>query len=196
MQRRSPAVSSAVVIVTVALLAGCTFGTNLAGGGSEAASDPLESSESAASTAGEDAALTQAQAWFDAANLPPGAVPTQTPSVSFTSYTGWPCGPYEELEGYWMISNTTVVDAANWLIENPTADLITTNFALTHEEWRAVDSATVGYIPAPEAQEGIVYTIAKMDDGVAIRAEVAAQTDAATCPPLPDGGTYGAPGQG
>lgn len=195
MQRRSPAVSSAVVIVTVAL-AGCTFRTNLADGGSEAASDPVESSESAASTAGDDAALTQAQAWLDAANLPPGAVRTQTPSVSFTSYTGWPCGPYEEVEGYWVISNTTVVDAANWLIENPTADLITSNFALTSEESGAVDSATVGYVPAPEAQEGIVYTLAKMDDGVAIRAEVAAQTDAAMCPPLPDGGTYGAPGQG
>ncbi|MFJ6652812.1 hypothetical protein ACIQLJ_08465 [Microbacterium sp. NPDC091313] len=89
-----------------------------------------------------------------------------------------------------------MVDVANWLIENPTADLMTTNYGPATEEWGPVDSAIVGYIPAPDAQEGIVYTLAKNQGDVAIRAEVAAQTDAATCPPLPDGGMYGAPGQG
>ncbi|TXK12257.1 hypothetical protein [Microbacterium hatanonis] len=145
---------------------------------------------------GAAAALAQAQEWLDAANLPPGAVRTDTPSASFNSYTGWPCGPYEELEGYWAIPKTTVVDVANWLIQNPTADLITTNFGPASEEWGPIDSAAVGYIPAVGSQEGIVYTLAKKDDGVAVRAEVAAQTDTATCPPLPDGGMYGAPGQG
>lgn len=98
------------------------------------------------------------------------------------------------MEGYWDIPNTTVVDAANWLIENPTADLVTTSCGPVSEEWGPVDSAIVGYIPYPEAQEGIVYTLVKTEEGVAVRAEVAAQTDTATCPPLPDGGTYGAPG--
>jgi hypothetical protein len=90
----------------------------------------------------------------------------------------------------------TVVDAANWMIENPTADLVTTNFGPMTEESGPVDSAAVGYVPAPGSQEGIVYTLARKDDGVAVRAQVAAQTDTATCPPLPDGGMYGAPGQG
>ncbi|RKT36902.1 hypothetical protein DEU34_1430 [Microbacterium sp. AG1240] len=157
---------------------------------------PVQSSESPAPATGDVAALSQAQAWLDAANLPPGAVRTDTSSGSFTSYTGWPCGPYEELEGYWVIPDTTVVDAANWLIENPTADLVTTNYGPASEEWGPVDSATVGYIPAPDAQEGIVYTLAKKHGDVAVRAEVAAQTDTATCLPLPDGGMYGAPGQG
>ncbi|MFE5409336.1 hypothetical protein [Microbacterium sp. NPDC056569] len=60
----------------------------------------------------------------------------------------------------------------------------------------AIDSAIVGYIPAPDSQEGIVYTIERKGDGVAVRAEIAAQTESAVCPPLPDGATYGAPGQG
>lgn len=196
MQRRSPVVLSAVMIVTLAL-AGCASSANVAeGSGTEEAWAPVESSESATPAAGDDAALTQAQAWLYAANLPPGAAPTETSPGNFNSYTGWPCGPYEQLEGYWVVPDTTVVDAANWLIDNPPADLMTTTLGPVSEEWGPVDSAIVGYIPAPEAQEGIVYTLAKMDEGVAVRAEVAAQTDTATCPPLPDGGTYGAPGQG
>jgi hypothetical protein len=42
----------------------------------------------------------------------------------------------------------------------------------------------------------VVYTVAKMDGGVVVRAEVAALAESAVCPPLPDGATYGAPGQG
>ncbi len=184
------------MIVTTALT-GCGSGADVAeGSGNEEAPVSLKSSESAAPAAGHDAALAQAQVWLDAANLPPGAVRTENSPASFQSYTGWPCGPYEQLKGYWVIPDTTVVDAANWLIENPTADLVTTSFRPVSEDWGPIDSAIVGYIPAPEAQEGIVYTLAKMDDGVAVRAEVAAQTDTATCPPLPDGGTWGAPGQG
>lgn len=89
----------------------------------------------------------------------------------------------------------SVLEAANWMIENPTADLVPTARAFS-EEWGPVEGATIGYIPSPDAQEGIVYTLVNADDGVAVRAEVAAQTATATCPPLPDGGTYGAPGQG
>lgn len=196
MRRRSLLVSGAVLAVSVAL-AGCASGANVTGSGAnEGVSAPVESSVPPAPVTGDVAALSQAQHWLEAANLPAGAVPTDTPPTSFNSYTGWPCGPYEELEAYWVIPDTTVVDAANWLIQNPTADLITTSFIPVTEEWGAVDSAIVGYIPAPESQEGIVYTLAKKQDDVAVRAEVAAQTDTATCPPLPDGGMYGAPGQG
>ncbi|GAA2074401.1 hypothetical protein GCM10009758_17070 [Microbacterium hatanonis] len=196
MRRSSLVVPSAFLTLTVALT-GCATGANVAGSGAnEELPTPVESSEPTMPESGAAAALAQAQEWLDAANLPPGAVRTDTPSASFNSYTGWPCGPYEELEGYWAIPKTTVVDVANWLIQNPTADLITTNFGPASEEWGPIDSAAVGYIPAVGSQEGIVYTLAKKDDGVAVRAEVAAQTDTATCPPLPDGGMYGAPGQG
>lgn len=196
MQRRSLVVPSAIMILTIAL-AGCASGTNVAAGsGNEEGSAPVESSEPVVPASGNAAALTQAQAWLEAANLPPGAVRAETPIGSFSSYTGWPCGPYEELKAYWVVPDTTLVDAANWLIENPPADLMTTAFAPVSEEWGPFNSTTVGYIPRPDAQEGIVYTIAKVDGGVAVRAEVAAQTATATCPPLPDGATYGAPGQG
>lgn len=59
-----------------------------------------------------------------------------------------------------------------------------------------IQSAIVGYIPAEGAQDGIVCTVEKTPDGVAVRAEVAAQTAEASCPLLPDGGQNGAPGQG
>lgn len=197
MQNRILVVPSAAMIIAVAL-AGCASGAGtVAGSGSPAVtSAPVESGEPVAPAVGDEAALAQAQAWLDAADLPPGAVRTEISSGGFNSYTGWPCGPYEELEGYWVIPDTTVVDATNWLIDNPPADLMSTAVSRASEEWGPVDSAIVGYIPAPDAQEGIVYSLAKVDAGVAVRAEVAAQTDAATCPPLPDGGTYGAPGQG
>lgn len=197
MQHRSLVVPSAVMIITVALTGCATRADVAAGSGSSTeTSAPVESSEPVASPTGDAAALAQAQAWLDAVTLPPGAVRTETSSGGFNSYTGWPCGPYEELEGYWVIPDTTVVDATNWLIENPSADLMTATFRPPSEEWGPVDSVSIGFIPAPDSQEGIVYSLAKVDDGVAVRAEVAAQTETASCPPLPDGGTYGAPGQG
>lgn len=196
MRRRLLALSGAFVI-TVSVLTGCASGANVAlGAGDDDATAPVQPSEPPGVVAGDDAALAQAQEWLDAANLPPGAVRTDTSPGRFNSYTGWPCGPYEQLEGFWVVPDTTVVDAANWLIDNPPADLVTTNFAPATEERGPIDSATVGYIPTAGAQEGIVYTLAKKDGDVAIRAEVAAQTDTATCPPLPDGSMYGAPGQG
>ena len=99
-------------MIFAAALAGCASGTNVAAGsGIEQVSAPVKSSEPAAPPVGDAAARAQAQAWLEAANLPPGAVRTETPSGSFNSYTGWPCGPYEELEGYWVIPNMTVLDA-------------------------------------------------------------------------------------
>ncbi len=80
-------------------------------------------------------------------------------------------------------------------MENPTADLMSTAVGPVDAD-PELHSAIVGYIPAPGSQEGIVYTIEKAADGVAVRAEIAAQTASAVCPPLPDGATYGAPGQG
>jgi hypothetical protein len=79
-------------------------------------------------------------------------------------------------------------------MEHPTADLMTTAVGPVADD-AAIDSAIVGYIPEPGALEGIVYTIAKTGDGVAIRAEIAALTESAVCP-TPPGGMWGAPGQG
>ncbi len=86
-------------------------------------------------------------------------------------------------------------ETGNWLQANPTGDLISTAVAPVPDD-PMIQSARVGYIPAEGAQEGIVYTIERISEGVAVRAEVAAQTDDASCPALPDGGEYGAPGQG
>lgn len=127
--------------------------------------------------------------------LPPRAVRAEGNVAVFSSYTAWPCGPYVQLEGFWKIPGATVSGTANWLRQHPTANLITTAVGPMPDE-PAIDSATVGYIPEAGAQEGVVYTIQKLPDGVGVRAEVAAATAVATCPPLPDGGVYGAPGQG
>jgi len=140
-------------------------------------------------------AHAQAQAWLDVAALPPGAVPADASVASFSSYTGWPCGPVAELEAFWLIPDATVSETANWLGANPTGDLISTAVRVLPAD-SEVTSATVGYIPAEGAQEGIVYTVEKTADGVAVRAEVAAQAAGASCPVLPDGAQYGAPGQG
>lgn len=191
MRRRSLVVSSAVMIVIA--LAGCAPAADVPeGSGNEQASTPVESPEPAAPAAVDAAALAQAQAWLEAVDLPPGAVRTESSTVSFNSYNAWPCGPYEEMEGHWVVPGMTAVDAANWLIENPPADLVTTRVGPLSED----DATTMGYLPRPGAQEGIVYTVVNTEDGAAVRAEVAAQTDTATCPPLPDGGSYGAPGEG
>lgn len=196
--RCRPALAVGSLLLALALaLTSCA--TPVAGAGTTApdmTSGPTETPEPTTSSDGEAAAAQeQARAWLDAATLPPGAVRSEQTIGGFSSYTGWPCGPVEELEAFWTIPGATVSDTANWLREHPTADLITTAPAPFTED-PAIDSAIVGYIPAPDSQEGIVYTIARSDDGVAVRGEIAAQTESAVCPPLPDGAMYGAPGQG
>lgn len=152
--------------------------------------------EPTATAAGPDPeAQAQAQAWLDAAVVPPGAEPTPGAPASFNSYTGWVCQPVAELEGYWTVPGMSVTAATNWLITNPTADLVTT----AGEPWpedQDVDGASVGYIPTDGTHQGIVYTVAKMPGGSAIRAEVAALSENAVCATPPDGGEWGLPGQG
>lgn len=192
---RSRSILMVGALLLTGSLAACASGAD-GGGVAEPGAAPAQTSESAAPTNSADAAaLAQAQAWLDAAVLPPGAVRSQAPIDGFGSYTGWPCGPVEELEGFWTIPGATVADTANWLRENPTANLLSTAGGPVPDDG-TIDSAIVGYIPERDSQEGIVYTVAKTGDGVAVRAEVAALTESASCPTLPDGGTYGAPGQG
>lgn len=190
---------SVLVVGTVFLALSLSACASADAGGEVAASSetraPSETNTPAPSETTDAAARERAQTWLDAATLPPGAVRSEVKIGDFTSFTGWPCGPVEELEAFWTIPDATVSDTANWLRENPTADLMTTAVG-PYADDPAIGSAIVGYIPEPGAQEGIVYTIAGTSDGVAVRAEIAALTASAVCPPLPDGGMYGAPGQG
>lgn len=193
----------AVLSILALALAGCTSSDVAAGGGgpgstpspheTSAASEPTGAVVQSGSSDPE--AQAQAHAWLDAAALPPGAVPADASVARFGSFTGWPCGPVAELEAFWSVPDSTVGEIANWLSENPPADLISTAGGPISDD-AALQSAIVGYVPGEGAQEGIVYTVEKTQDGVAVRAEVAAQTADAACPDLPDGEGYGAPGQG
>jgi hypothetical protein len=182
-----------LLALTVTGCATAAHGRAAAVGG--AVDPPATSSQPDPTPTGDPAARAQAQTWLDAAVLPPHAVRTDQKVTTFSSYTGWPCGPYVELEGFWTIHGATVSDTTNWLRLHPPANLITTSIAPIPDD-PTNESATVGYIPSLDAQEGIVYTIQKLPDGVAVRAEVAAQTATATCAPIPGGGSWGPPGQG
>lgn len=190
MQRRSALIISLSALL---LLTGCA---SAVGDGTPApTSEPLVS-PSAESEGVDAAAEERAQAWLDAAVVPPGAVRVSDIPASFNSFQGWPCQPVAQLEGYWTLPDSTVAGAANWLRENPTADLISTAGGPLWPEDPNLDGVLIGYIPADDSQQGIVYTVSKMDSGVAIRAEVAALSASATCPSLAPGEALGKPGQG
>lgn len=113
---------------------------------SGAMSEPSETGAPAdASETTDAAARAQAQAWLEAATLPLGAIRSDVSVGSFNSFTGWPCGPVEKLEAFWRNPDTTVHETANWLMEHPTADLMTTAVAPVPDD-PAIDSAIVGYI--------------------------------------------------
>lgn len=190
MHRRSALV---IGLSALLLLTGCA---SAAGDGSAAPNSTPTASPSVESQRVDAAAQQQAQAWLDAAVVPPGAVPVADEPVSFNSYQGWPCRPVAELTGYWTLADSTVAGAANWLRENPTADLVSTAGGAPWAEDPNLDGVLIGYIPADDSQQGVVYSVSKMDSGVAIRAEVAALSASATCPSLAPGETWGKPGQG
>lgn len=140
-------------------------------------------------------ARAQVQAWLDDITLPPGATPATSSVAAFNSYYGWPCGPVSELEAFWLVPDSTVGVTADWLDEHPAGDLI----SVWGDHGPDLSDATggaLGYVPQEGAQEGIVFTLLDTADGVAVRAEIAAQTADASCPELPDGAEYGAPGMG
>ncbi|KJL20434.1 hypothetical protein RN51_02651 [Microbacterium oxydans] len=191
MSRRSALVLGLSALL---LLTGCA---SAAGDGSAAPTSAPTATQSVPPARIDAAAEEQAQAWLDAAVVPPGAVRVTEKPVSFnSSYQGWPCQPVAQLEGYWTLADTTVAGAANWLQENPTADLVSTASGSPWAEDPNLDGATIGYIPADDSQQGVVYTVVKTDSGVAIRAEVAALSASASCPSLPPGEMLGKPGQG
>jgi hypothetical protein len=178
---------SAVVLAALALT-GCATGQAPAGSPAPAAETTPESapppSGVIASGSDDEQARAQAQAWLDDISLPPGATTASSNVASFYSYTGWPCGPVSELEAFWLVPDATLSDTADWLDTNPAGGLISV--------WgdHRPDNPEMG------AQEGIVYTLRTVPGGIAVRAEIAAQTADASCPELPDGAQYGAPGMG
>ncbi|MCK6080176.1 hypothetical protein KZX37_06010 [Microbacterium sp. EYE_5] len=192
MRRRLPLTLAPLLALT---LAGCATVDTTTAEQIEAGSTAEVEADAEGVVGADAAAQAKAQAWLDAAQLPPGAAPADAGVARFSSWTGWPCGPVEELEGFWSIPGATVSDTINWLRAHPTADLISTAGAYPLEE-SDVQSAAIGFIPTEGAQEGVVYTVERVPDGVAVRAEVAAQTADAACPELEDGGEWGAPGQG
>jgi hypothetical protein len=189
----------AAEVLAVLALTGCATGQTLAGAPAPAAVTTPEPTPSPsgviASGSDDEQAQAQAQAWLDDISLPPGTT-TATPTVaSFLSYTGWPCGPVSELEAFWLVPDATLSDTADWLDEHPAGGLVSV-WGDHRPDGMNSDGMSLGYIPEPGAQEGIVYTLQIVPDGVAVRAEIAAQTADASCPELPDGAEYGAPGMG
>jgi hypothetical protein len=188
-RRAAPAIGIALVL----MLTGCASGA-----GGITASSAETSAPAASPTPDEDAvARAQAQAWLDAAELPPGAVRASHAPASFNSYTGWVCRPVAQLEAFWTVPGSTPADVADWLLAHPTAGLVTTYpYAGERPASANLDGATLGFIPADGSYQGIVYTVVKTADGVAVRAEIAALTASATCQTLPPGESWGLPGQG
>jgi hypothetical protein len=189
-------------ILTFAL-AGCATPTIGAGGAPPASTrsaipspEPSESTLSVVASGSTDAqARAQARAWLAEATLPPSAVPAPATTAFFSSYTSWPCGPVAELNAYWTIPGKGVVETANWLQGHPIGDLIPTRPGPVDDS-PGVTTVTIGYVPAHGAEQGVVYTVEKTPEGVAVRAEIAAQTATASCPPVPGGGQWGEPGDG
>ncbi|TQJ31092.1 hypothetical protein [Microbacterium sp. SLBN-146] len=189
---------AAAVLVTLALT-GCATGQTPTGAADPIAAitpEPTQPIADVIASGSDDAeARAQAQAWLDDITLPAGATAAPRSVASFQSYSGWPCGPVAELEAFWFVPDATLSDIAVWLDEHPAGGLISV-WGEHRPDSLDYDGMLLGYIPEPGAQEGIVYTLRTVSGGIAVRAEIAAQTSEASCPELPDGAQYGAPGMG
>ena len=192
---RGPSVIAGLLLVGV--LAGCATTAGDAAPSPTRKGPPPASAESLASPGPDAGALARARGWLNAAVVPDGAIAVDADSVAseFSSYTGWPCGPIVELTGYWRLPDAGLVDTVNWIATHPTPGL-TVPFVPNFPP-DATGDLNVGQLPTPRSQEGIVFTVTDAGEGVlAIRAQVAAFTETATCPDPPGGGMWGAPGQG
>lgn len=189
----------AASVLAVLALTGCATGQTPAGAPAPAAATTPQPtptpSDVIASGSDDEQARAQAQAWLDDISLPPGTTTAASNVATFNSYTGWPCGPVSELEAFWLVSDATLSDTADWLDAHPAPGLISV-WGDHRPDGMNYDGMLLGYVPEQGAQEGIVYTLRAVPGGIAVRAEIAAQTADASCPELPDGGQYGAPGMG
>ena len=189
----------AAAVLAALALTGCATGPTPAGAPAPTVATTPEStpprSDVIASGSDDEQARAQAQAWLDDISLPPGTTAAPSNVASFNSYTGWPCGPVSELEAFWLVPDATLSDTGDWLDENPAGGLLSVWGEHRPDNMNS-DGMYLGYIPEQGAQEGIVYTLRTVPGGIAVRAEIAAQTADASCPELPDGAQYGAPGMG
>ncbi|WP_194384559.1 hypothetical protein [Microbacterium luteum] len=189
----------AAAVLAALALTGCATSPTPAGSPAPAVEITPESTPSPsgviASGSDDEQARAQAQAWLDDISLPPGTISASSDVASFYSYTGWPCGPISELEAFWLVPDATLGETADWLDANPAGSLISV-WGDHRPDSMNSDGMLLGYIPEMGAQEGIVYTLRTVSGGIAVRAEIAAQTADASCPELPDGAQYGAPGMG
>lgn len=148
-----------------------------------------------ASSAGEQ---LKAQSWLDDALLPPGAVRSESATATTggwgTETYRWWCSPTETIEAYWTVPGTTVNAAATWMSTNPGPDFIVPVPFKVFPEGSEVAVAALSNIASLDSLEGIICTISKTDDGVAIRAIIGVIPETATCPSPSTG--LGAPGMG
>ncbi len=196
---RGPLVIAGMLLVGV--LAGCATPAESADPSPTRTGPPPASQESphssASATPTADAgAVARAQTWLDSASVPEGAVRVEAGDVpAFHSHQAWPCTPVATLTGYWRIPDADAVDTANWMAANPTPGL-TIPF-MPHYPAGNTGEMNVGELPTPDSQEGIVFSVMRIDDGsVVIRAQVAALAADATCADPGPGARWGAPGQG
>ena len=196
---RGPLVIAGMLLVGV--LAGCATPVGSADPSPTRKGPPPASAEtprpSVSTTPTADAgAVARAQTWLDSASVPEGAVRVQEGDVpGFHPFPGWPCGPVATLTGFWRIPRADAVDTVDWMAAHPTPGLIVP--LLPKYPAGNESEMTLGEIPTPDSQEGIVFSVMRIYDGsVVIRAEVAALAADATCPEPPGGGRWGAPGQG
>jgi len=96
---------------------------------------------------------------------------------------------------YWTIAGASVAETANWLIAHPSAGLkVPVNAPVPTDV--DLDLASVGNVPVQDALEGADYTVARTNEGVAIRAEFGAIPETAVRRTLKEGAALGGPGQG
>lgn len=91
-----------------------------------------------------------------------------------------PASRWCDSRGYWAVSAATVGGVANWLAEHAPAGLVSTAVGAPYPDTSDVTDRSIDFTPADRSQQGVVYNVVKKDDGVAIRAQVAA-----LAPPLP-----------
>lgn len=142
-------------------------------------------------------AAAKADRWLEDVRVPPNAVPltASDPVPEFLSWYEWPCSHMEERTVSWSIDGMNVAEALNWLAENPTADLLTTS-SPSYDPQESYDGGSVGNVPEYDALEGIDFTVVATPEGVALRADIGVFTTATECPELPEGQSWGGPGQG
>lgn len=196
---RHVTLSAVGVLLLAGALTACATPASSSGSATSAppaVSSPTATLETPETPSAYPEAAAQAEEWLDAISLPDGATPLKavaTPAAN--TVNGWPCTPVEQLDGWWIVSDATLADVASWVLAHPPAGLTTTTPGQTLDQ-PSIAGGTLGFTPAPDAQEGVVLHLLKSGTDVTVHAEVAALTDDAVCKEPPGGGTWGAPGQG